>query len=151
MLQIKTMKIENRNGFTLIELMVTVAIVGILAAIAIPSYTQYVSRANRSDAKASLMENVQFLERNYTENNKYHEDSGDNEIVLPVTTSPKSGTALYDITLQADTLTATSYTLLATPVVGGRMVNDECGTFSITNTGVKDVTGSLGPDACWGK
>ena len=83
------MTINNRNGFTLIELMVTVAIVGILAAIALPSYTSYINQANRSDAKSVLLENVQFLERNYTENNKYHQNSAGTGITLPVVVSAR--------------------------------------------------------------
>jgi type IV pilus assembly protein PilE len=144
------MTIDNRNGFTLIELMVTVAIVGILAAIALPSYTSYINQANRSDAKSVLLENAQFLERNYTENNKYHQDSAGSAIALPVTVSPKSGTALYNIT--TSNFAATTYTLTATPVTGGRMASDECGALSINQLGQKSVSGaSLDADTCWRK
>ena len=90
--------------------MITVAIVGILAAIALPSYSRYINQANRSEAKSILLENAQFLERNYTENNKYDLDSAGAAISLPFTTSPKSGTALYDIT--ASTLTSNTYKLI---------------------------------------
>ena len=143
------MSIENRNGFTLIELMITVAIVGILATIALPSYTNYINQANRSDAKAVLLENAQFLERNYTENNKYHKDSAGQAIALPATVSPKSGTALYNITVS--NFTATTYTLTATPDTGGRMASDECGALSINQLGQKSVSGSLDADTCWRK
>lgn len=144
------MTIKNHNGFTLIELMITVAIVGILASIALPSYTRYINQANRSDAKTVLFENAQFLERNYTENNKYHLDSAGQPIVLPANTSPKTGTALYDISVT--NFTATTYTLTATPVTGGRMDGDECGALSINQLGQKTVSGaSLDADTCWRK
>ena len=144
------MTIDNRNGFTLIELMVTVAIVGILAAIAFPSYQKYVDRAHRSDAKTILLDNVQFLARNYTENNRYDQDStGVATSTLLVTASPISGTALYNIA--APTLIATAYTLTATPVVGQRMENDECGALTITHLGLKSVNGTSSVDTCWGK
>jgi type IV pilus assembly protein PilE len=150
LLEAQTMTISNRNGFTLIELMVAVAIVGILAAIALPSYTRFIDRANRSDAKAVLLEDVQFLERNYTENNKYHEDSAGVAVVLPATHSPKSGTALYNIAFSV-AATATTYSLSATPVAGQRMEHDICGTLSINQLGQKSVTGTSSVDTCWGK
>jgi type IV pilus assembly protein PilE len=141
---------NNRNGFTLIELMVTVLIVGILASIALPSYIRYINQANRSDAKSILLENVQFLERNFTENNKYHQDSAGQAVILPAIVSPKSGISLYEISIL--NLTATTYTLTAAPVEGERMANDECGALSINQLGQKSVSGaSLDADSCWRK
>lgn len=145
------MKIDNGSGFTLIELMITVAIVGILASIALPSYDSYIKRANRLDAKSALLENAQFLERNYTENNKYNLTSSGADITLPITVSPASGTTLYTIILDSGTLTATTYTLYATPVAGGRMDNDECGAFSINQFGQKSVSATGMSDTCWKK
>lgn len=132
------------KGFTLIELMITVAIVGILAAVALPAYTNYIRQANRSDAKAILLENAQYLERYYTEHNSYE------DATIPVTVSPKGGTTLYDITLEDPG--TTSYTLTATPVSGGSMDGDECGALSINSLGQKTVDDATSDaDTCWRK
>ena len=126
---------DNR-GFTLIELMIVIVVVGILAAIAFPSYQSYVLKAGRTDAKASLLFNAQLLERCFTQNNGYDPCPG----LLTV-----SQDGLYNI---ANTLGTTNYTLTATPT--GRQLSDvaRCGSFTLNHRGVQTATGSLGDD-CW--
>ena len=139
---------ERQPGFTLVELMVTVAIIGILTAIAYPSYTQYVLRANRAEARAILLESVQFLERNYTTNNRYGQTNAGVTINLPYPTSPKAaGTAKYNITAAYGAAPAQTFILSATPT--GVMATDVCGTYTLNNLGIQ---GSNVPIAeCWAR
>ncbi|HYE34436.1 type IV pilin protein [Methylocaldum sp.] len=135
------------RGFTLIELMIAVAVVGILAAIALPSYQHYVKRTARSDAKSALLEDAQFLERNFTEANRYDKTAGGVNVTLPVTQSPRDSTAKYTITVAA---TATTFTITATPVAGGLMAGDTCGSFTLNQLGQKGLTGAaLDVSTCW--
>jgi type IV pilus assembly protein PilE len=130
------------RGFTLIELMITVAIVGILAAIAYPSYQEHIRKARRADAQAVLLELAQFMERYYTMNNTY---AG---AALPFAKAPKDGDdTYYGIDFDGDP-DATSYTLVATPA--GAMTGDKCGTLSINAAGVKGISAEdVDLSVCW--
>ena len=132
----------TKNGFTLIELMITVAIIAILAAIAYPSYQDSVRKTHRAEAQGDLIELSDFLERYYTENNSYRTGVG-GAVTLPFTQSPRTGVAFYLIT--QGNLTDDTFTLTATPQAAGGQNIDVCGSLTITHTG---LTGSA-TAGCW--
>lgn len=137
------------RGVTLIELLVVVAVIGILASIAVPSYQQYVRNAARADAKSVLLDGAQFLERNFTEANRYDETSGGEAVSLPNTQSPTDGDAKYAITLTA---TETTFLISATPAEGSMMQDDACGTLTLNQLGQKGVSNATLESAqCWNK
>jgi type IV pilus assembly protein PilE len=139
------------RGFTLVELLIVVVIIGILSTFAIPSYRDYVRRSDRAAARTALLDNVQFLERTRTVSNSYSmkADGGAMDSAsLPSQHAPKEGTARYDITVS--NLTATTYTLTATPVAGGPQADDPCGEMTINELGVRGVAGSTVQN-CWNR
>lgn len=137
--------------------MIVVAIVGVLAAVAMPAYTGYVARATRADARTQLMQAALFMQRFYSANDSYAEDRAGNAILtaMPaaIKNSPADGTTLY--TLSIPTATSTDFVLRMVPVAAGKMANDKCGTFTLTATGVKGVlvNNAVGStalrDECW--
>ena len=139
----------RRRGFTLIELMIVVAIVAILAAIAYPSYQDSVRKSRRADTKSVLLEAAQWMERRYTENNSYLVDYAA-DFPTAFKKSPKEGGPVggyYAITLVS---AQNSFTLTATPQTTGGQDKDSCGGLTFTNTGAKGVLGTGATVAqCW--
>lgn len=128
---------SRMTGFTLIELMIVVALIAILAAIAYPSYQEWVRKSRRGQAKADLVNLAQELERYRTVNNTY---AG---ATLSIEQSPAQGNAFYTIGLSNQA--STTFLITATPVADGPQAQDRCGTLTINQAGRK--THSSGGDA----
>ena len=144
MLLTKSMQPSKSAGFTLIEIMIVVAILGIVSAIAFPSYQEYVRKTRRADAQTALMELGHFMERNYTANGTYLVANA--APALPFTEAPKdAGGKVYDLSLTGTT--ATGYTLQAVPK--GAMSTDVCGTLTLSNTGAKGQASGQTQATCW--
>lgn len=137
---------KKLKGFTLLELMIVVVVVGILAGIAFPAYQDSVVKSRRSEAAAVLTEAAQRLEVFFSQNGRYCAAS-DCAAIAPVfqTTIPASGAAYYNVAPAS--VQTRAYTLQAVPA--GAMAGDACGTLSITHTGATGASGALGAAACW--
>ncbi|WP_376693783.1 type IV pilin protein [Wenzhouxiangella sp. EGI_FJ10409] len=133
---------KRARGFTLIELMIAVAILAILAAIAIPTYTQYVTQSNRAEAKAILMQTAQALERCYTRFSAY--DADDCPVSFPI----DSETDKYTMP-DSQTIDTSTYTLTAEPQGAQATRDTECGDFTLQHNGTRGVSGSGSVDDCW--
>jgi type IV pilus assembly protein PilE len=135
----------KKNGFTLVELMITVAIVAILAMIAIPSYTQYIRRANRTDATKTLTLVAQALERCYSQSFSYAACAGAAVGTLPSLESK------YNVTIALPT--ATTFLISAVPLAPTQVADTPCQLFTLDTTNkqfAQDSTATQNTATCWG-
>ncbi|MEC5407790.1 type IV pilin protein [Paraburkholderia sp. MPAMCS5] len=140
------MKKPNTSAFTLLELMITLAIVAALAVLAVPSYHSHVARTHRLDAASALFRAAQFVEG----------AAGDSLIALPsgLDQAPQSGVAIYRLHVLPADETNGGYSIEAAPSESGPMQDDACGTFTLDATGLRGnktvSNGSTPPSAeCW--
>lgn len=151
---------SNHRGFTLIEVMIVVAIIGILSAVAIPAYTSSIQRSHRAEAKNYLQAIAQRLEQNYTLAGRY--DLTQAGVAVDATfiaatgmnRVPMSGTARYNISFVAGQPGQGTFTLQAVNV--GAQASDECGTLLLNQQNLKGAGNVLNNRApltltCWGK
>ena len=130
-------------GITLIELLITIAILGILAAIMVPSYSGYTNKSRRADAKIALADAAKNMERCYVTHNQYNHAS--------CLSYPASGASMVlsddgHYKVVATTLTATTFTLTASPLSSSPQSNDDhCKNFTLDSTGTKGATNN----DCW--
>ena len=145
---------RQHQGFTLIELMIVVAIVGILSAIAMPSYTEYIQRGHRADARAGLLQAQQWLERASTTTGTYPSSGSAPYYSLPPALTWKDDTTKrYAIGFKGVPTNA-AYTLIATRKTGGAQANDKCGDFTLSSTGERkadNYASGTSATECWNK
>jgi type IV pilus assembly protein PilE len=134
---------KSNRGFTLIEVMIALVVVGLLSALAYPSYQQQVAKGRRTDAKQSLLELSQRMERYYTERGTYAGATLGASGLYPSVTSG----GYYDLSITAQTLDG--FTVRATP--RGVQVGDACASFLYNQVGDQTVSGdaTLSAVKCW--
>lgn len=135
---------SRSRGFTLIEVMITVAVIGILSAIAYPSYVDHLRKSRRAEAQSLLMDIAMRQQQFLLDARKYGATVSTLNITVPTTVS-----TFYTIDVSApDTSSIPTFSATATPK--GDQLSDKCGTLGVSQTGVKTaVKGGSAVSGCW--
>lgn len=131
----------QQKGFTLIEVMIVVAVIGILSAIAMPSYNEYIRRGHRAEARAGLLQAAQWMERAATATGTYPLTAAFPDTLKTIESKR------YAISLAS--VGGAAFTLTATPALG--QVGDKCGNLTLNHTGVRGASGTAPLTDCWNK
>ena len=137
---------KTQQGFTLIELMITVAIVGIIAAIAVPNYSEYIKRASRAEAAAALLDAANKQEQYFVDNRAYSTSFSD----LGIQSKTENGH--FELTINV--VNSNEFTITAKPIAGAVKGDADCTSLTINDVGLKGATGSKGNtdiNYCWGR
>ncbi len=134
---------NNNKGFTLIEVMVVIAIIGILATIALPSYQEHVRKTKRAEGKALLLEIAQLQERHFTQYNQYAVNFTVDTPPTSMLVNTASSNGYYNVTSIFPA--SSTYRLAAVPTFS----DVTCHTLSITHLGIKAITGTGTVAECW--
>jgi type IV pilus assembly protein PilE len=147
-------KLKSSKGMTLIELMIVVAIVGILSAIAYPSYTEYVLRGRRAEARTALMDLMQQQERYFTQNNTYLKfDTSNLGVTNPATVPFKhfsgdsAANGYYYLSAKDNCPSSSNIALCVNLIAVPKTTDTGAGTIGIDSTGLKSCTGDM--TKCW--
>jgi len=137
-------KVNNnkQTGFTLIELMIAVVVIGILAMVAIPAYNDSVTKGRRADAKSTLTTIAARQEQFFMDNKRYTDDL--QELGYGAASGIDSIDGYYTVA-SAVTATPPTFTLTATP----KNSDADCAKFTLNEKGTQGVTGAKGADLCW--
>ena len=142
------------EGFTLIEVMIVVAVIGILAAIAYPSFIDSVTKSNRAAAKSCLLEHANAMERFYTTNMSYYRDTAGTVLAAPAplacdTANNMATKYVFSYSVAPTAAAPNRYTLQAVPQ-GVQAVRDtKCGTLTVDQAGTRTNSGSGSLTDCW--
>ena len=119
--KVKVDNLKDQTGFTIIELMIIVAMISVLAAVAIPSYENYIQKSYAKAAAAVMQKDLQFMEKWYSINGKY--TTGSAWPTLPYMVAPESGESQYYIRFSSATASDNVYKMKALPICGSSASN----------------------------